>query len=274
MQLSVDRGTDRLAVNVFDRSDAETIIVIFPAMGVPAGYYTRFATALNDAGLSVAVADLRGNGESRPKPSKSSSYGYRQIADDVAAVLQALAPYQERKRTILLGHSLGGQAAMMHLSGSHAGVDGLILIAVGLPYWRTYGRQSLGVLGFLHGVNVVSAMLGYWPGWGFGGRQARRVMRDWAHTGRTGTFPPHLGVEDRLSGVTVPVLAISVDADQYTPARTMDFTIAKLSSAPVRREHLTSEAAGVALDHFKWVKAGEPLAKLIVDWLRAQDLRE
>src|SRR5687767_6554198 len=130
MQLSVDRGTDRLAVNVFDRADAEALVVILPAMGVPAGYYTRFATALNAAGLAVAVADLRGTGDSRPQAAKSSSYGYRQIADDVQAVLQALAPLRERRRTILLGHSLGGQAAMMHLAGSQAGVDGLVLIAV------------------------------------------------------------------------------------------------------------------------------------------------
>ncbi len=267
MQLSVERGADRLAVNVFDREEADTLIVILPAMGVPAGYYNRFAAALNDAGLAVAVADLRGTGDSSPKPSRSSSYGYRQIADDVEAVLHALAAQREHRRTVLLGHSLGGQAAMMHLAQTTAGVDGLILIAVGLPYWRTYGRQSLGVLGFTQAIAWTSALLGHWPGWGFGGRQARRVMRDWGHTGRTGQFPPHLGVEERLGGVALPVLAVSVDNDQYTPAPTMDFTLAKLSSATLRREHLTTETAGVDLDHFKWVRAGEPLGKLILGWL-------
>jgi len=251
---------------VEENPSATSVVVLFPAMGVPGGYYRRFARVLVEAGMTVAIADLRGSGESLPRPSRSSRYGYGDLADDVGAVLEALAPLRSGKRTLLLGHSLGGQVCAMHLASSQDGVDGLILIAVGLPYWRVYGRQMLGVFGVTQGINAVSTVLRVWPGWGFGGRQARGVMGDWAYTGRHGRFPARLGVEEKLGGVTVPVLAITVDDDQYTPPATTDFLVSKLESAKVRREHLTRAAAGVDIDHFKWVKAGAPLASLISDW--------
>ncbi|MEV0455465.1 alpha/beta hydrolase family protein [Catellatospora methionotrophica] len=273
MQLTVDRGSDRLGVQLHPAQDpAAPLIVVFPAMGVPAGYYTRFAHALNAAGLGVAVADLRGTGTSAPPPSRASRYGYPELADDVDAVLDALAEHRAGRRTILLGHSLGGQVCVLHLAreaarGAGHSVDGLVLIAVGLPYWRAYPRRGLGVLAMTQFVNAVSGLLRVWPGWGFGGRQARGVIKDWAFTARRGSFPAHLGATAGLAAVDLPVLAISVDDDQYTPPETTDHLVAALTGAKVRREHLTAADAAVPLDHFKWVKAGAALAPRITAWL-------
>lgn len=265
-RLEVDRGTDRLSVWVEENPSAETVVVLFPAMGTPGGYYRRFASVLVEGGMTVAIADPRGTGESLPRPSRTSRYGYGELADDVGAVLSALAPFSAGKRVVLLGHSLGGQACLMHLARSQDGVDGLVLVAVGLPYWRAYERRGLGVYGFTQGINAVSKLLGVWPGWGFGGRQARGVIRDWAYTGRHGCFPARLGVEERLGGVTMPVLAISVEGDRYTPPGTTDFLVSRLESAKVRREHLTRTEAGVDIDHFKWVRAAGPIARMIREW--------
>src|SRR5688572_10427447 len=159
MELIVDRGTDRLAVTVHENAGADTIVVMMPAMGVPARYYDRFAVSLVEAGFAVAVADLRGTGASRPTPSRASRYGYHDLAGDVGAVLEALAPQRDGRRTLLLGHSLGGQVSLIHLARTQAGIDGLVLIAVGLPYWRTYGRQRLGVYGFIQGIAATSSLL-------------------------------------------------------------------------------------------------------------------
>ncbi len=274
MQLTVDRGSDRLAILLHPAQAPDApLAVVFPAMGVPAGYYTRFAHSLNEAGIGVAVADLRGTGASAPRPSRDSRYGYPELADDVDAVLDALAEQRAGRRTVLVGHSLGGQAAVLHLAreaarGRGHRVDGIILIAVGLPYWRTYPRlQRLAVLGMTQVVNGVSAALRVWPGWGFGGRQARGVIRDWAYTARHGRFPAQLAAEDGLAAIDLPVLAISVDDDQYTPPQTTDHLVAALPTATVTRDHLTTAEAGVPLDHFKWVKAGSTLAPRISHWL-------
>ncbi|GAA2391256.1 hypothetical protein Cme02nite_13770 [Catellatospora methionotrophica] len=273
MQLTVDRGSDRLGVQLHPAQDpAAPLIVVFPAMGVPAGYYTRFAHALNAAGFGVAVTDLRGTGTSAPPPSRASRYGYPELADDVDAVLDALAEHRAGRRTILLGHSLGGQVCVLHLAreaarGAGHRVDGLVLIAVGLPYWRIYPRRGLGVLAMTQFVNAVSGLLQVWPGWGFGGRQARGVIKDWAFTARRGAFPAHLGATAGLAAVDLPVLAISVDDDQYTPPETTDHLVAALTGAKVRREHLTAADAAAPLDHFTWVKAGAALAPRIAAWL-------
>ena len=103
-----------------------------------------FAEALCDAGLTVVVADLRGTGDSGPPPRRTDRYGYAELADDVGAVLAALKPRFGDRRTVLVGHSLGGQVALLRLATNpESTVDGIVLVAVGLPYWRLYpGRRE------------------------------------------------------------------------------------------------------------------------------------
>jgi predicted alpha/beta hydrolase len=269
----VDRGTDRLGLHRYPEPEAAAnapLVVVWPAMGTPAGYYRRFATELRAAGLGVVVADLRGTGSSTPRPSRASRYAYSELVADIGAVLDALKPQANGRRILLLGHSLGGQACALHLAlTKHLGqstVDGLVLVAVGLPYWRDYpGRRKFGILPFTQGIAAVSALLGVWPGWGFGGRQARGVMLDWAYTARTGHYPALDGInaEAALGTVDTRVLAISVDHDQYTPPSTLDRLCGKLSAARIEREHYTTAQAGARLDHFAWARAGAPLAARI-----------
>ncbi|WCN83451.1 alpha/beta hydrolase family protein [Micromonospora sp. LH3U1] len=273
----VDVDGARLGVQIYPEPDGPAdapVVVIWPAMGVRARYYRPFAAALRAAGLAVIVADLRGTGTSTPAPSRADRHGYPDLADDVGAVLAALKPRLDGRTRLLLGHSLGGQAALLHLA-LHGGdeVDGLALVAVGIPYWRSYpGRRGLGVLPYTQGIAATAALLGVWPGWGFGGRQARGVIRDWAYTARTGRFPRLNGTdtEAAVRAVRHPVLAISVDDDQYTPHETMDHLCAKLTAAPVTRERYTVAQAGAALDHFTWVRACAPVARRIAGF--ADDL--
>jgi predicted alpha/beta hydrolase len=263
----LDRGTDRLAVHTYPGPAADgPAIVIWPAMGTPARFYRRFAADLHAAGFQPIVVDLRGTGASTPPPSRASRYGYAELADDVAAVLTALGPDLGDRKVFLLGHSLGGQLCLLHLALAAApGVDGLVLVAVGLPHFRQYPpRRAIGVLPFTQWIAATTAVLRVWPGWGFGGRQARRVIADWGYTARHGRFPLLRGrnAEKALAAVTTPVFAVSVDNDQFTPAATTDHLMAKLPKAAVQRWHY----AAAGLDHFGWVRAGGPLAVRIADW--------
>jgi predicted alpha/beta hydrolase len=279
----VDRGDDRLGLHVYPDMAGGPVIVVFPAMGVPARYYRHFAAALSEAGLWPVVAELRGTGTSTPRPGPASRYGYRELAGDVGAVLDALKERRAGRRTLLLGHSLGGQACALHLAGASGAaaeseaaqaagaaraseVDGLVLVAVGLPYWRCYqGRRVAWLLALTQGIRATSALLRVWPGWSFGGRQSRGVIRDWAYTARHGRFPMP-GAERGLGQVTTPVLAVTVEHDQYTPPATTEALLAKLSAAPVTRARYTTEDAGAPLDHFRWTRAAAPLARRIADF--------
>src|SRR5262245_30265251 len=75
VQEYVDRGGERLGVQIYPEPDApRAVLVVWPAMGVPARYYRRFAVELRRAGFAVVVADLRGTGASTPQPSRRSGY--------------------------------------------------------------------------------------------------------------------------------------------------------------------------------------------------------
>jgi predicted alpha/beta hydrolase len=261
----LDRGTDRLGLHVYpDPGPDAPVVIVWPAMGTPARFYRPLAQALSEAGLAVVVVDLRGTGSSTPVPSTSSKYGYGDIAGDVGAVLDTLKSRMDGRKRYLLGHSLGGQACAIHLGlGGGADVDGLILVAVGLPWFRSYtGARRRGVLVYTQWIVAVTAALRVWPGWGFGGRQARGVIRDWGFTARHGRFPRLHGAEVDLSTVRTPVLAISVAEDQYTPAATLDHLCGLLSSAPVQRVHLDEK-----LDHFSWVRRPEAVAAQVVQFV-------
>jgi predicted alpha/beta hydrolase len=263
----VDRGPDRIALHV-DDDGGGPVAVVMPAMGVPARFYRPLVADLRAAGIGSVVVDLRGTGASTPRPSRRSRYGYAELTGDVGAVLAALKPRLDGRATLLLGHSLGGQVSVLHLALSAAAappVHGLVLVAVGLPYYRLYpGRRSATVLAFTQGIVGVAGALRVWPGWGFGGRQAYGVMRDWGHTARHGRFPRLDGVdaEAAIATMRTPVLAISVDHDQFTPAPTTDHLCDKMRAAPVERVHLTDADAGAPLDHFAWVRAATPVARL------------
>ncbi len=284
-QQFVPRDGERLGIQVYpdpdsdpdsgadQRHDPGPAVVIWPAMGVPARYYRPLAGYLVGAGARVAVADLRGTGASTPVPSRRSRYGLAELVQDVGAVRQALAPWLAGRRTLLLGHSLGGQAVVLHTAlaqsgaaAEHCTVDGIALVAVGLPYFRSYpARQAATVLPFTQGIAATTALLRVWPGWGFGGRQARGVIRDWAYTARHGRYPRLGGVDPgpALAALATPVLAVSVDDDQYTPPATTDHLLRLLPAAPVTREHYHAAAAGDRLDHFRWVRASAALAARI-----------
>jgi predicted alpha/beta hydrolase len=263
----VDRGTDRLAVHVYPQVGDGPAVLFLPAMGVPARYYRPFAAALAGHGPAVSVADLRGTGASTPPPDRGTRYGYGELTADVGALVERL----DGRPVILAGHSLGGQAALLHAALHRPPkVVGLALVAVGIPYWRGgYGtRRGLGLLPFTQGIAATAAVMGYWPGWGFGGRQARGVMSDWAYSARTGRYRPVDGAdpERALRDLTTPTLMISVANDRYTPERIVDFTASKLGSAPVERDHYDAERAGAPVEHFRWARAGSAIAARVAEF--------
>ncbi len=266
-QLWLDRGADRLSLHWYDRP-AGPIVLIWPAMGVPARFYRPFATALHAAGVAVLVTDLRGTGGSTPPISRASRHGYAELVEDVAAVLAMVKPWRDGRPVVLLGHSLGGQLCVLHLARTGgADVDGLVLVASGLPYWRHYrGILRWGLRPWAAGLRLVTNLVGMWPGWGFGGRQSRGVIRDWSYTVRRNDFPPSLGPDlaAAMAAVTTPTLGISLADDYYTPASTVDDLVGRLSAAPVQREHLPTG------DHFTWARTAQPVADLVARFVHTR----
>ena len=266
----IERGDHRVGLHRYPEPDGvdehTALVVLLPAMGTPAGYYRPFAGALREAGLAVVVADLRGTGGSSPAATRACAYGYAELVDDVGAVLDAARAGGPR-RTLILGHSLGGQLGLLHLAlTGRRDVDGITLVASCLPYWRNYPTWTgWVVLPVTLTIHALTRVLGFWPGWAFGGRQSRGVVRDWAHSVRTGRFPALAGVDPMpaLARLDVPVVYVSVDNDRLAPHELVDTSGELLSTASVRRERYTAAEAGGTVDHFRWTRASAPLARRI-----------
>ena len=92
-----------------------SLILGLPAMGVPASFYARFADALGAAtGADVEFADLPGQGERPERARDGADFGYREIVEEDLPDWVARRRAEHPGRPILLlGHSLGGQLALL-----------------------------------------------------------------------------------------------------------------------------------------------------------------
>ncbi|MFH8605927.1 alpha/beta fold hydrolase [Streptomyces sp. NPDC018029] len=255
-------------------------VLILPAMGTPARFYRRFARQLHDEGLTVLTVDLRGQGEATPRAigPGAPGHGYRAIVEeDIPAVVAAIrAELGTEPPLYVLGHSLGGQLALVYASlaagRDGSGVDGVAVVATGSVWFRAYGPwRGPGLLLAQALITATAAVLGRWPGTrlGFGGDQPKGVMRDWARQVRTGHYSGKgstLDYEAALATLELPVLAVSVDGDTLAPAAALDHLLGKVPRARLTRRHYTAQEAGDRLDHFAWTRAGGALAKWVAAW--------
>ena len=207
------RMTDgsRSKLTVFSGSSHHPVCIIMPAMGVRASYYTPLADSLVRQGLSAVTADLRGHGYSSLRSSRAVDFGFHEmINQDMPEVVDAARRRFPRSPIYLLGHSLGGQISVLYASLFPDQVAGVVLVSSGSVYFR--GWRFPTRLAILLGTQLawgVSKLLGYFPGHrlGFGGREARTTIRDWAHNARTGSYQPANGerdVEAAMASMTTP----------------------------------------------------------------------
>ena len=248
------------------------MVLVVPAMGVQAGYYSKLAPALREAGMSVAVTELRGHEESAGRqPSRHHDFGYADLVADLGQAVDAVAQRQPDAPVFLLGHSLGGHISMVYAAQHPGALAGLMLVATGSVWWRLWHRRMY-VVGVI--VNVLSALLGYFPGHrvGLGGREARTQMRDWARFNRTGRLEfgsPRVHHDPAIAGLELPVLGISLAGDDFAPPRALQGLLAKLPRAQITRAHLGEELQQPP-GHLRWARRPEVIIEQIVGWIRAQ----
>lgn len=258
-------------------STVHPVLLFLPAMGVPVGFYEPFLRDLASAcGGTVVPIELPGQGAHPLRASAGHDWGYREVVEElVPQALQRVGCEHPGRPVLLVGHSLGGQLAV--LASASARIDGLVLIAAGTAHWRTWPRaQRWRAALAVHAIRVVARILPWYPGarLGFGGNQARRFMRDWSFNAASGRY--------RLEGSTrssedlvhslrqrvLPLLAISLHGDPVAPAGALDELLSHLPRARVRREVLP----GVRSDapwrrHFSWARRPAGVHLPIARWL-------
>jgi predicted alpha/beta hydrolase len=213
----------RVPLNRYRRPGAVAAFVVLPAMGMQADFYRPFAELSQARGYNVVVPELPGTGASKPRPSRRVDYGYRDLVETYLPRLLELARSEaEGKPLVLLGHSLGAHAGMLGLATGKVSVDALVTIAGGNIHYRNWaGPAALKVLVAALAFPAISAVAGHLPGQhlGFGGPQARTLIREWSQVIRTGRYA-HV-YPDLSPAAGTPTLCIGIDGDRLAPERSV-----------------------------------------------------
>ena len=260
-----------------DDPSARPMLLIHPAMGIGASYYEPLAKALAASGFDTLSVDLRGIGQSERRAGRHSDFGFLESATlDLPAAVEAAKKLRPEAPIFLFGHSLGGMLNCLYASLHQDLLVGLILVASCSDYYGTwpFPRKYLNLLG-MQTAWLVSKFLGHYPGhfFGFGGREARRMVRDWAYQGLTGRFDvgksPH-DFETLLGGIRLPIIALSFSDDEFGPEAAVDHLLIKMPEADSVHHHLSPRELGVeAMGHFGWVRQSERILPMISQWLMA-----
>ncbi|MFE7797147.1 alpha/beta fold hydrolase [Nocardia sp. NPDC057440] len=248
------------------------VVVMVPGLGVPAGYYELFAAGLAERGFDVAIGEMRGQGDSRPRPSSSSTYGYHELASvDFPAIFEVVRDRFPASTPYLLGHSMGGQLAVLYASRIRGRLGGLILVASGSPYHRGFrGFSGPGMLMGTTAISLTANIAGFWPGdrisvGGFG-RQSKVLISDWARLSRTGRFVPvgaDIDYEERIGRLKLPILSITMTGDDLAPPSSAAHLLEKMPKADVTTWHQPE-----SLGHNGWIRQYRSTVDQIEKWLR------
>lgn len=273
-EVSTDDGAAFVVRSTPAADPTAPVVLVLPAMAMKAKFYRPLVTALHAEGFGVAACDLRGHGESTPALAPGARHGYREMVEtDLTAVLAELRARFPLAPLHLLGHSLGGQVALLHAAAHPDSVAGVVLVATGTVHWRRFGtaRRRLEVLRQVQWMALRTRWRGWWPG-GIvvPAPVAGGVIRDWARHSRTGRYRPagsRVDYDRLVAALDRPVLSISLADDPLGPTETVDALAGRLRGAPVTRRHLDAAAGVTHPGHFEWVKDAPAVAAAVAGWV-------
>ena len=241
-----------------------------PAMGVAARHYLAFADALAARGIATFVHEWRGNGSSDLRADRQHDWGYRELlTSDLPASEAAIEAALPGVARILGGHSLGAQLACCRLALAPQSARTLWLVAGGSPYWRAFPAATRWWLPMAYRfLPWLANWCGALPGRriGFGGQEARGVIRDWSRSALSGRYAARglaVDLEAAMAGIAVPVRAIVKSEDWLAPATSLRFLLSKLPRSTATISTL-APATGQRADHFAWMRQPERTVDALV----------
>lgn len=248
-----------------------------PALGVAARHYLPFAEALAAHGVAVFVHEWRGHGTSSLRASRAQDWGYRELlTTDIPASEAAIVARVPGVERIVGGHSLGGQLASCYAGLSAHDVHRLWLVASGAPYWRSFPAPVRWGLPLAYRfLPWLAERVGALPGRriGFGGNEARGLIRDWARTGITGRYAARgleADLERALAASPLETHAVVMADDWLAPPSSLRFLLAKLAASHVSTDILTEAQLGAPADHFHWLNQPQAVVETLVARSREQ----
>lgn len=267
LKVSCPGGTQTIPVHTAAHATAPVVLVV-PALGVRSTYYTKFATRLAALGVHAAPMDVPGHGAHPTRAARGQDWGYDEVVDHLTAVRKEAQAAFPQSPIFWVGHSIGGQVALME-AGRHHGVAGVAIVASGSPYWKSwpgFGGPRVRASTLL--CNLIARTLGYFPGHklGFGGREPRTLIVQWAQLSGHGRYQfDNFDGDALLNACTCPVLSIGISDDTLAPAPAIEHTLQKLGTD--RLERLVWNRSPDPNAHNRWPSTPDYPAERIVRFL-------
>jgi predicted alpha/beta hydrolase len=192
-------------------------------MGTASGFYQPFAEELVSHRITALLAELPGTGASRPRPSWKVNYGYRDLVESyLPGLVRVAREIGQGAPVVLMGHSLGAHAGALAVATGSIDIDALVTYAGGNIHYRNWqGVEATKVFLAAGLFSSLSGLFGHLPGQhlGFGGPQARTLIREWSKIIFTGRFSH---IYDRMmADPHVPVLCIGFQGDGLAPEKSV-----------------------------------------------------
>jgi predicted alpha/beta hydrolase len=221
--------------------------------------------------VAVFVHEWRGHGTSSLRAGRTRDWGYCELlTQDIPASEAAIVTHVPGVERIVGGHSLGGQLASCYAGLSAHEVHRLWLVASGAPYWRSFPTPTRWWLPMAYRfLPWLAERAGALPGRriGFGGNEARGLIRDWARTGLTGRYAARgleLDLEQALAASPLEVHAVLMAKDWLAPESSLRFLLSKLAASHVTTDVLGEAQLGAAADHFQWLQGPGPVVEALM----------
>ena len=247
-------------------------VLWLPAMGIAARHYLPLADALAARGIAVFVHEWRGGGSSDVRASRDCDWGYRELLTlDIPASEALVAGHAPGVPRILGGHSLGGQLACCRLGLSPDSAARLWLVGSGAPYWRAFPLRTKWWLPFVYRFLAwLAERHGALPGRriGFGGQEARGVVRDWSRSGLSGRYAAagvDVDLEAAMAALTLDAHAVVLERDWLGPLPSLRFLLSKLRHSSQRIDVLDAATLRTRADHYAWMKQPQAVVAALLD---------
>lgn len=275
----------RLAGEVLSAAKGRGVALLLHAMMASRKTMDRprgkgLGSALAARGLGVVSVDLRGHGESGPSARDGARYTYDDfvLQDVPAAVAKARALFPG-ERVVVVGHSLGGHAAL-----ASAGVfpdkapDAIVSIAgnMWLPSWEPSAARRAAKTAFLRTWLAVTERWGYFDPkplrFGTDAVASPYVRQFWVMWSgdRYGSLDGRFDYTEALGRVRLPVLSIASEGDRLLahPEAVARFMANVGSERKTIRVVTAEETNGRPPDHMGLVTDGRsaPIWEEIAEW--------
>jgi predicted alpha/beta hydrolase len=240
---------------------ARAAVLVASAMGVPRGYYAKFAAFLAREGMAALTVDYRGIGGSRRGALRGLPATLRDWGEhDLAGAADLLAARVPGVPFLWVGHSVGGQLLGLV---DDVPVAGALLVAAQSGHWRLWsGAWRARIFLLWHAfIPGLVPLLGKLPAALLGGGEdvPPGVARQWAAWGRQ---PDYLMSYARPRGgrgfarLTAPIVSYAIADDHYAPVRSVEELLRYYDLAPTELRVVRPEDLGEAhVGHFGFFRS-------------------